>query len=163
MATPPPQRPRPRPQPGPTPTIAEQPAPDLTPTALHYALEFFGTGAAGIGASLLTVGGGAASETLLTPHLGLRIGGVLRTGEAADSAARTLALLGTAGLELRVWPGTESRPFGISLRADYVLMNQTATHRSPSGDEVSTKTRPLSGLDGLVEAEWRLGAGTDLV
>jgi hypothetical protein len=135
----------------------------VTPTALEYALDFFGTGAAGLGTSLLTGGGGAAFETLLTPHFGLRIGGSVRMGDVADSAARTLALLGTAGLELRVWPTAESRPFGASLRVDYVLMNQTATHRSTNGNDVTTMMRPLSGVDALIEVAWRLGASTDVV
>jgi hypothetical protein len=163
IVAPPPQRPRPKATPPPAPEIAEQPAPDLTPAALRYALEFFGTGAAGLGSSLLTGGGGAAFETFVTPHFGLRIGGSVRMGDVAGSAARTLALLGTAGLVLRPWPSTESRPFGAALRVDYVLMNQTATHQSSNAANVSTMMRPLSGVDALLEAEGRLGGGADVV
>ncbi len=108
----------------PAPEIAERPAPDLAPSPLHYALELFGTGAAGLGSSVQTGGGGAAFETFVTPRFGVRIGGSVRMGDVGGAGARTLALLGTAGLELRAWPSSKSSPFGASLRADYVLMNQ---------------------------------------
>ncbi len=147
----------------PAPEIAERPAPDLAPSPLHYALELFGTGAAGLGSSVQTGGGGAAFETFVTPRFGVRIGGSVRMGDVGGAGARTLALLGTAGLELRAWPSSKSSPFGASLRADYVLMNQTVTHRSAGGDDLSTMERPLSGLDAIVEGEWRLGAGADAV
>ena len=157
IVAPPPARARPAPE------IAEQPAPEAAPSTLHYALEFFGTGAVGLGGSVQTGGGGAALETFPLPRLGVRIGGAVRMGDVAGGEARTLALLGTAGLELRAWPSTESRVFGASLRADYVLMNQTVTHRSAGGADLSTKERPLSGLDAILEVEWRLGASADVV
>jgi hypothetical protein len=157
IVAPPPARARP------APAIAEQPAPDVASSTLHYALEFFGTGAVGLGGSLQTGGAGAALETFPLPRFGVRIGGAVRMGDVADAQARTLALLGTAGVELRAWPSTESRVFGAALRADYVLMNQTVTHRSTSGDDVSTKARPLSGLDAILEVDWRLGASADVV
>ncbi len=87
----------------------------------------------------------------------------MRAGDVAGAEARTLALVGTAGLTLRVWPTSESHVIGASLRADYVLMNQTVTHRSGSGADVSTRARPLSGVDAMVEVEWRLGASADVV
>jgi hypothetical protein len=41
-------------------------------------------------------------------------------------------------------------------------MNQTVTHRSDGADR-STRARPLSGVDAMVEVEWRIGASADVV
>ncbi len=160
---PPPELVAPPPAPRPAPEIAELAAPHVAPTTLRYALDFFGTGAVGLGGSAQTGGGGAALETFLAPRIGVRVGGSVRAGDVAGAEARTLALVGTAGLTLRAWPSSESHVFGAALRADYVLMNQTVTHRSGTGADVSTRARPLSGVDAMVEVEWRLGAGADVV
>jgi hypothetical protein len=42
-------------------------------------------------------------------------------------------------------------------------MNQTVTHYSPTGTDLVTMARPLSGLDAIVEVEWRLGANVEVV
>ena len=155
---PPPARARPEPE------IEEKPAPDTNPPGgLHYAMGFFGLGAAGLGSNVLAAGGGAAFETFLTSRFGVRIGGAVRGGDVDGAPARTLTLMATAGLELRPWPTSSARALGASLRADYVLMNQTVTHSSTSGTDLSTMARPLSGLDVVAGAEWRLGESADLV
>lgn len=144
--------------------IAERSAPDAGPAIEpHYAMGFFGLGAAGLGSNMLTAGGGAAFETFPTPRLGLRIAGAVRGGDVQGAPARTLTLLATAGLEIVPWPTSSRRIVAPSLRADYVLMNQTVTHSSPSGTDLSTMERPLSGVDAVVGAEWRLGESADLL
>ena len=72
-------------------------------------------------------------------------------------------LLATAGVELHPWPVGTSRTFSIALRADYVLMNQTVTHFSATGEDLSSMARALSGIDALIEMEWRLGENVDLL
>jgi hypothetical protein len=145
------------------PEIAEKPAPDLAPSRLHYALDFVGLASTAVGGSVQTAGGAVAFEGFLTPAFAMRIGGAMRGGPLDVAAARTLTLLASAGLALSPWPTSESRIFGASLRADYVLMNQTVTHYSSSGTDISTMARPLSGIDAVVEAELRLGASVDVV
>jgi hypothetical protein len=148
----------------PEPEIAETPAPDTSPPgAFHYAMNLFGLGATALGSNMLTAGGGAAFETFLTPRFGLRIGGAVRGGDIQGAPAHTLTLMASAGLELHPWPTSSTRAVGASLRADYVLMNQTVTHSSAGGTDLSTMGRPLSGLDAVVEVEWRLGASADLL
>jgi hypothetical protein len=149
--------------PAPSPDIAEKTPADVAPRELHYAMDFFGIGAAGLGGNVQTAGGGAALETFLTPRFALRIGGAVRGGPVDGAPARTITLLATAGVELHPWPATASHVFGASLRADYVLMNQTVTHRSASGADLSTMARTLSGIDAMVDLQWRLGANVDLL
>jgi hypothetical protein len=153
----------PHPPPAPSPDIAEKAPADVVPRELHYAMDFFGIGAAGLGGNVQTAGGGAALETFLTPRFALRIGGAVRGGDVDGAPARTITLLATAGVELHPWPATASHVFGASLRADYVLMNQTVTHRSASGADLSTMARTLSGVDAMVDLQWRLGANVDLM
>ena len=145
------------------PEIAEKPAPDVAPSRLHYALDFFGLATTGLGSNVQTEGGALAFQAFLTPGFALRIGGAMRGGDLEGWHARTLILLASAGIGLHPWPHSESRVFGASLRADYVLMNQTVTHYSSTGTDLSTMARPLSGLDAVVDVEWRLGANVDVV
>jgi hypothetical protein len=145
------------------PEMAEKPAPDVAPSRLHYALDFVGLATTGVGGSVQSAGGAVAFQAFLTPAFALRIGGAMRGADLAEARARTLMLLASAGLALHPWPTSESRIFGASVRADYVLMNQTVTHYSLTGTDISTMARPLSGVDAVVEAEWRLGASVDVV
>jgi hypothetical protein len=147
----------------PAPDVAEKTPPDATPHELPYAMDFFGVGAAGLGGNVQTAGGGAALEAFLTPRFALRIGGAVRGGDVAGAPARTVTLLASAGVELHPWPATASHVLGASLRADYVLMNQTVTHHSASGADLSTMARTLSGVDAMVEMQGRLGANVDLL
>jgi hypothetical protein len=134
-----------------------------TPVELRYAMDVFGLAAAGLGGDVQAAGGGAALETFLTPWLALRIGGGVRAADLAGARARTLTLLATAGVELHPWPVGSSRAFSVALRTDYVLMNQTVTHFSTTGEDLSTMARALSGVDALIEMEWRLGEKVDLL
>jgi hypothetical protein len=155
----------PSPPPPPTlsePEIADKPAPEVAPSRHHYALDLVGLATTGLGSNVQTGGGAVAFEAFLTPAFALRIGGAMRGGDLGAATVRTLTLLASAGLALHPWPTSESRIFGASLRAGYVLMYQTVTHYSSTGMEW-TMARPLSGLDAVIEAEWRLGANVDVV
>jgi hypothetical protein len=145
------------------PEIADKPAPEVSPSRHHYALDLAGMATTGLGSNVQTGGGAVAFEAFLTPAFALRVGGAMRGGDLGGAKVRTLTLLASAGLALHPWPTSQSRIFGASLRADYVLMNQTVTHYSSTGTDISTMARPLSGLDAVIEAEWRLGANVDVV
>jgi hypothetical protein len=142
--------------------MAERQAPEVAPGRLPYALEFFGLATTGLGGNVQTAGGAVAFEAFLTRGFALRTGGALRGGDIAGAPARTMTLLGSAGVGLYPWPTSESRVFGASLRADYVLMDQTVTHYSPTGTGISM-ARPLSGLDAVVEVQCRLGPNVEVV
>jgi hypothetical protein len=151
-------------QPHPPPAVeaVEKASPDVTSEDARYALDVFGIGAAGLGGNVQAAGGGAALETFVTPRFAVRVGGAVRAGDLEGVAARTTTLLASVGLELHAWPTTPSRVLGAALRADYVLMNQTVTHYSASGD-LSTMARSLSGVDAVIEVEGRLGPKVDLL
>ena len=142
-------------------TVAKA-SPEETSDDARYALDVFGIGAAGLGGNVQAAGGGAAVETFLTPRFAVRVGGAVRAGDLEGVAARTTTLLGSVGVELHAWPTTPSRVLGASLRADYVLMNQSVTHYSASGD-LSTMARSLSGVDAVIEVEGRLGPKVDIL
>jgi len=176
------------PTPAPAPTLASTPTPAPAPTLaspaspaaastiaiaelvppwtsdgdLRWAVDLFGVGATGLGGQVQSAGGGAALETFLLSLLSVRIGGAIRAGELGSASARTLILLASAGLALHPWR-RPSHVFGAALRVDYVMMSQSVTHFSATGADLSTRARLLSGVDALVETEWRLGEGTDLL
>ena len=147
--------------------IAPSPAPDLAEepqrTTSRYALDVLGVGAASFGADMATAGGGAAFDARLVPWVSVRVGGAVRAGKVVSAQARALELLAWAGVALHPWPSSPSRFFTASLRADYVLMNQMLTHYSATGADLSTRARALSGVDVLVEGEWRLGEAADIL
>jgi hypothetical protein len=137
----------------------------LGPISRHevrYTLDLFGLAATALGGDVQTAGGGAALETFLTSFFALRIGGSVRAGSIGGARAHVLALLGSGGIALHPWRTGPSRFFGASVRADYVIMNQSVTHASPAGSDVSTRARPLSGFDVFFDTEWRLATGADL-
>ena len=90
------------------------------------------------------------------PGLSVRLGANARVG-SLDRAAATLSLIeSSAGIAVHPWPVTRSRSFGVSMRADYVLSRQSATHFDSDdyGHGPVTDARWLSGLDVLVEGNW---------
>ncbi|HEX4449028.1 MAG TPA: hypothetical protein VH044_19945 [Polyangiaceae bacterium] len=156
------------PPPPPPPVVVHTPLePDVSPEAnagkVRYALDLVGVGAAALGADLQTAGGGAALDVEVVPWLSVRIGGAIRAGKVMEAQARSLALFASAGLSLHPWPSSPTKLFSAALRVDYVLMNQTVTHYSATGADVSTRARTLSGIDVLLESEWRLGKGVDVL
>jgi hypothetical protein len=164
-----PPSPPPSPPPAPPPPAA-RPEPDAANAApssrgasgIAYSLDLVGVAAASASGDTLSGGGGAAVDTYLLPALSIRLGGAVREGDVAGAQARVLTLLATAGVAVHPW----RRSGGVisaSLRADYVLMNQTVTHASPAGADVSTRARTLSGVDVLLDTNWRLARGASFV
>jgi hypothetical protein len=152
----------------PAPALAppSPPAPELDESRgpvgreLRYALDLVGIGAAG-GAGEMQGGAGGALETFVSSRLSIRVGGAVRAGPVEGARAWTLTLRGAAGLAVRPWGDTASHGFAMALRADYVVESQSVTHYAPDGPDVSTRSRLLSGLDALIDAEWRLARNAD--
>jgi hypothetical protein len=174
-AAPPPPAPVPTPAPPPprpepvvpvvslAPPFAENESAAHAPARPRCSLDVFGLGATGLGADVQSAGGGAAFEALVLPALSLRVGGAVRGGSLGGAQAYALTLLASAGIALRPWGGTPSRAFGAALRADYVVMSQSVTHYASNGSDLSTRERPLSGIDVLIETEWRLAPQVDFL
>jgi hypothetical protein len=131
--------------------------------ARHFALDLFATGAAGLGASVDTAGGGGALEAFVAPLFALRFGGAVRAGSVPAVQGSALTLVGTAGLALHPWRPSAAHPVGGSLRLDYVVVGQSLSHVSPAGSTTSTRARALSGADAVAELEWRWAPGVELL
>jgi hypothetical protein len=136
-----------------------------------YALDLLGSGAVGLDGDVRTAGGGGVIEAFLVPALSVRVGGSVREGDVTGAQARVLVLFAAAGVALHPWRRATPSLFGAAVRADYLLMNQTVTHfvtatgaqGEQSRADVSTRARTLSGLDVVVDTEWRLGESMDLI
>jgi hypothetical protein len=84
----------------------------------------------------------------------MRVGGAIRGGTVGAAEASTLTAFVSAGAAFHAWRATTDRPFGGSVRLDYLLLDQAMTHFVPGGSSQS-QARWLSGLDVLVDGSWR--------
>jgi hypothetical protein len=111
-------------------------------------------GVAGTGGGGDGVGAAAAAQWFPTQVVALRLGaGVLGGTVVPKADAATLYLLGTAGVALHPVRARLSRPFGLSLRVDYVGMRQSISHFD----------RWLSGVEGVVEGDWLFTPDVEVV
>jgi hypothetical protein len=84
-------------------------------------------------------------------------GGTLSLPGAAH--ANTLAFSASAGVAFHAWRATPSRPVGASLRADYVLVRESAT----GCDSPECSPHLLSGFDGYIDGDWLFARGAEVV
>jgi hypothetical protein len=125
------------------------------PGRSRFALDVMAAGSIGVGSTARGIGGGAAVHWFVLPALSVRLGANARVG-SLDVAAATLSTIdSSAGIAVHPWVATRSRPFGLSVGADYVLSRESATHFD--SDDLHgpvTDARWLSGLEALVEGNW---------
>jgi hypothetical protein len=120
------------------------------------AIDVVGLGAAG--GDFDSLGAAASVHWFPASWLGLRLGGGARAGNVQAAQATTLTLLGSAGAVLYPLRASASHPFGVWIRADYVLEHPSLTHFSASTPSSSTQQRWMSGMDALVGVEWRFSS-----
>jgi hypothetical protein len=138
---------------GPAKAEAERPA-ETAPGRSRFALDVMAAGSIGVGSTAQGIGGGAAVHWFVLPALSVRLGANARVG-SLDAAAATLSTIdSSAGIAVHPRLATQSRPFGLSVRADYVLSRQSATHYDSDDPGPVTNARWLSGVDALVEGNW---------
>ena len=166
----PPPVPPPTPPPAPVPSVLEPPpTADRLPRARAagagrpdvVAIDVVGLGAAG--GDFDTLGAAASVQWLPVSWLGLRLGGGARAGNVQSAQATTLTLLGSAGAVLYPLRASASRPFGVWIRADYVLQRPSLTHFSAQTPSSATQERWMSGMDALVGVEWRFSSEVGLL
>jgi hypothetical protein len=119
-------------------------------------LDLLGEAATGIGASAATEGtegGGAAIEWFLHRQLSVRLGAVVRAGAIDVAAAHTTTVVTSAGLVLQPWQTTPSQPFGVTLRADYILVRESMTHDDSDDLTPVQDARWLSGVDTFFDGQ----------
>jgi hypothetical protein len=103
-------------------------------------------------------GGGGAVEWFVHRRLSLRLGAVARGGSLDVAQANVTTLLASAGAVFQALPDTPSEPFAVTIRVDYLLVRESATHWD--GDESSPVTdhRWLSGVDTYLDGSLLLSS-----
>jgi hypothetical protein len=155
------------PEPGPSATSAEAgEAPrrvgDSAPSLAFDLMALVATGFDDIGD---TFGGGLAAHWFPEPHVSLRLGVSLRGGNFEPANGIMLNFAGAAGVAWHPWRAVRHRPFGMSVRLDYLVGGQSLTHYSTGGpsDPQVTWSRSLAAVDGFVDGTFRFAPGADFV
>jgi hypothetical protein len=168
------------PNPPPTPAPASEPGPTVRPALVDHtspsipeargsgaagdmplvALDLLALGATGIAGNADGAGGGVAAHWFVHRRVSLRFGGGVRAGSVD---ADTLTFLASAGVALHPWRAMPSRPFGLSVRADYLVVRQSTTHYDANDQSVTKDFDPRSGLDAAFDVDWLLAPSVDLV
>ncbi len=133
-------------------------APSLPPPPRrpHVEIDLLAAGGVGLGGDATGAGGGGAVGWVVADALSLRLGASERAGSLNIAEATVFMLLLNAGVSLRPWRATRSRPFGVSVRADYLVVRQSATHFDADDPAPVTRARWLSGLDAVADVSWVL-------
>jgi hypothetical protein len=142
----------------------------------QVALDLLALGATGIAGNADGAGGGMAAHWFVHRRVSLRFGGGVRAGSVD---ADTLTLLASAGVALHPWRSTPSRPFGLSVRTDFLVVRQSTTHYADAQSTTTARCAPggpsetgrggatceswWPGLDAVVDADWLLAPSVDLV
>jgi hypothetical protein len=121
-------------------------------------VDLLAAAATGIAGSAQTAGGGAALEWSALRWLALRFGAIERAGSLDVAQAHTSTLVTSAGIALRPWQPTRSKPFSVSLRADYILVRESATHFDSDDPSPVTEARWVSGIDTFLDGGWLLSS-----
>jgi hypothetical protein len=121
-----------------------------------FALDLFGLAATGVGGDGDGAGGGAAFSWFVWAPVSLRLGAGLRAGNINSGVARfaTLTATASAGVAWHPMRSTPSHPFGMSLRADYLLVYQSARRVPASSARCEQGARAIGRCDG-----WLSGIG----
>jgi hypothetical protein len=115
-------------------------------------LDLLALAATGIGGSADSVGGAAAIDWFPLQGISFRLGVGARAGSfgASDTeSATTLLLVVSAGAAAHPWRAVRTRPFGLSLRADFLAARQQGSLSSETQD-----SGLLAGCDVAADGEW---------
>jgi len=126
------------------------------------AIDVLSMGATGIGGDAGGFGAGAAVHWFVRRQFSMRVGGGIRGGTVGAADASTLTAFASVGAVFHAWEATPDRPFGGSVRLDYLLLDQAMTH-FVSGGSNQSEARWLSGLDVLVDGSWRFASDVDAI
>jgi hypothetical protein len=126
----------------------------------HAALDLMALGSLGISGDASGVGGSAAVHWFPFDAVSLRIGGGVRAGPITTAHASTLVLSLTTGVAWHVRQASLASRLGLSIRLDYLLLDQAVT---PDGSPQQAKSRTMSGIAGAMEVGWLLAGNADLL
>jgi hypothetical protein len=149
------------------------PQPPAPARRLNLAVDALAIGAvATAGTPNNGAGGGIAVQWFPYRHLALRVGGGLRAGtiDAAGSPvlppfeANTLTMFVSGGAAFHPWRTSAAHPFGASLRAEFLFLDESVTHFGQSlGQSTEVKHRRFPGLDVAADVSWRFAPDVELV
>jgi hypothetical protein len=122
-------------------------------------LSLMGVGA--VGGDAEGFGGALAGEWIALPWLALRVSGAVRAGSIDAAHSNTLAAYGGAGVVWRPIVATLARRFGFELRADYLLLYQSATRFATNSGSAETQSGGFSAIDGVAGASWLLAESVE--
>jgi hypothetical protein len=127
------------------------------------AVDLLFAGTAWIGGKATGAGGAAGVHWFPLPLLSVRLGAAEKTGSlnAAEASFFTVGM--TAGLALHPFEMSVDRPFGLTVRADYLLVRESVSHFDADDPAPVTHVRWLSGFDVVVEVGWQLTSEIGLV
>jgi hypothetical protein len=155
----PPPAPLPSPLPAPPPPLAalpqadERPHPKAPPPMPSFALDLFAMGSWGVyGNGMDGGGGGVAGAWFPLPALSLRLGVGVRAGSIGLVQTSALNAPMTVGAGWHPIRATPSHPFGVSMRAGYVLLYESLQYTRLGGGGM--KDGWLSGVSAVVDAAW---------
>jgi hypothetical protein len=120
-------------------------------------------GTAGIGGNASGAGGAAGVHWFPLPLVSVRLGAAEQTGSLNQAEASVFTVGMTAGLALHPFEMSLDRPFGLTVRADYLLLRQSVSHFDSDDPAPVTRVRWLSGFDVVAEVGWQLTSEIGLV
>jgi hypothetical protein len=109
-----------------------------------------------------TLGGGLSVAWYPIRFLSFDLSTSERSGSLDVAEATVFALLAAAGVAFHPWPPSPAHRLDLSVRADYLLVRQSATHFDADDPRPVTQARWLSGADALVEAGWLLSSDVEV-
>jgi hypothetical protein len=139
--------------PRPSPALADA-APEAPPAAAarkRFMVDAAFVGSAGIAGYAGGVGGSLHARWAFAPRFALRVGGSARAGEVHPAEATSIVMSGAIGAAWLALPPTGSRPLGLGLRADFLLLR----HAIDRADE-GAQARWMPGADLALEGSLRL-------
>jgi hypothetical protein len=138
----------------PAPTVVAAPPPLSSAPPRRFALDAAAVGGFALAGDGSGVGGALGLRWYATRWLALRVGGQARFGEVATAQATAMDLVAAAGLAVSVIPLSDERRFGLSLRADALLLYQSLSHLSQDDAAPAQGGRVLPGAAALLEGQW---------
>lgn len=148
-------------------TVATSPSkttPTTTPAA--WALDAIGEQTIALGGDGSGTGGGIGLRWAPSRHLAFRAGLGGRFGEVGAAQASSRALAVAVGVVLPLLPRRASEDdahFGLGLRADLQLLNESLSHLSADDPSPVRASRWLPAAGLRAEAEWRFAPSVGLL
>jgi hypothetical protein len=125
--------------------------PPELPRKWHGAIDAMGEGAFAVGGYGGGVGAQLAGHWYFLPHLALRLGFAIRSGQIPPAQATSLTLTGGLGLGVRWLEPSKRQPFEMGARASLLLIRQSMSHLSADDANAAVQSRWLPGAELMLE------------